>query len=277
VEITVEAEADEACLDAWIDSGFAAIAAVEERMSRFRPDGDLGRLNGAEPGSWTAVHPSLAELLAAANLLFHRSQGVFDVRCGVPLAEPERAERPERAKVFAEPPVEIDGCRVRRTSSALLDLGGIAKGYAVDRATEAVRREAGERLQATIVNAGGDLRVWAREEQAVGLRIEGEDGAVLYPLEVREAAVATSAVLPAARRDRAPESAVHVRMSDGSRFEEAVTVTAIADRCVLADALTKIVMMASGEIARSCLEAYGAQALVFSCGASGVRLERTLP
>jgi thiamine biosynthesis lipoprotein len=281
VEIALSAPAadprlDDRRLDDCITRGFAAVQEVEERMSRYRDGSDLGRLNAARPGEWIAVHPSVVEVLATANLLFHRSGGAFDIRCGEWLGE----TAPPAGLDPGGPPVEIDGTRVRRTSPQRLDLGGIAKGYAVDCAVEAIRQRAGDLLTAGVINAGGDLRVWGEEEQAVGIRIDGVDrndgeaGTHLYPLQVREAAVATSAVRPPGQQERAPRNAGHVRMSDGSLAQGPVTVTAIADRCLLADALTKIVILASAEIARRCLVSCGAQALVFS---AAVRLQQVLP
>jgi FAD:protein FMN transferase len=278
VEIALSAPAagtrlDDRRLDDCITEGFAAVQEVEERMSRYRDGSDLGRLNAAAPGEWIAVHPSVVEVLATANLLFHRSRGAFDVRCGEWLGGTGAPAGLDPGV----PPVEIDGTRVRRTSPQRLDLGGIAKGYAVDCAVEAIRQRAGDLPTAGVINAGGDLRVWGEEEQAVGIRIDGTDGeagAHLYPLQVRQAAVATSAVRPPGQEGRAPRNAGHVRMSDGSLAQGPLTVTAIAGRCVLADALTKIVILASAEVARRCLISCGAQALVFSAAA---RLQQVLP
>jgi thiamine biosynthesis lipoprotein len=261
-------------LDDCITEAFAAIAEVEGRMSRYRAGSDLARLNGAAVGEWIDVHPSLVEVLETADRLFHESGGVFDVRCGAWLDGGMGLEEARPEIAAGQPPVEISGSRVRRTSPHTLDLGGIAKGYAVDRAVEAVLQRAGSLPTAGIVNAGGDLRVWGAEEQPVGIRIEGGEGALLVPIRVREAAVATSAPRLPAGEERAPRSAGHVRMAEGRLCQDAMTVTAIADRCLFADALTKIVMMASGDVARRCLSSYGAQALVFDSAAG---LQRVLP
>lgn len=270
VEVAVTADdaavAEDRLLDDCVTAAFAEIAEVEGRMSRYRPDSDLARLNAAAVGDWIEVHPSLVEVLETAGRLFHESGGVFDIRCGGRL---EGDVGPAGSC-----PVELSGTRVRRTSPHSLDLGGIAKGYAVDRAVEAVLRRAGDLPTAGIVNAGGDLRVWGEEEQRVGIRIDVERGALLVPINVRETSLATSAPRLPTRRDRAPRNAGHVRMWDGGLWQEAMTVTAIADRCLFADALTKIVMMASGDVARRCLSSHGAQALIFDSAAS---LQQVLP
>jgi thiamine biosynthesis lipoprotein len=268
VAVTAAAAAEERLLDDCITGAFAAIAEVEGRMSRYRPDSDLSRLNGAAVGEWIEVHPSLVEVLEAADRLFHESGGAFDIRCGAWLGE----SGPEI--VAGPPPVEIAGTRVRRMSPHTLDLGGIAKGYAVDRAVEAVLRRAGGLPTSGIVNAGGDLRVWGEQEQPIGIRIDREGEALLVPIRLRETSMATSAPRPSTQEERAPRNAGHVRMSDGTLLQDSMTVTAIADRCLLADALTKIVMMASGDVARRCLSSHGAEALVFDSAAG---LQRVLP
>jgi len=139
---------------------------------------------------------------------------------------------------------------IRLASQGLFDcalchysLDGIAKGFAVDRAVDCLR-EAG--LRAGSVNAGGDLRVFGEEWQALHIRSGAE---LIYVGKIRDAAVATSA--------RA--GLVHPR----SEKPGASGVTVLAGECMTADALTKPCM----------LEPQCADELAASIGAQVLRLE----
>jgi thiamine biosynthesis lipoprotein len=74
-----------------------------------------------------------------------------------------------------------------------LDLGGIAKGYGVDRAVEALQRAG---VTQALVNVGGDLYALGNAEDGgpwrIGIRSPEEPGRLAGELEVRDAAVATS-------------------------------------------------------------------------------------
>jgi thiamine biosynthesis lipoprotein len=230
--IELQGPAPERRLQDWICAGFEAIDEVDHLMSAYRSESDLSRLNKAKPGEWIAVDPLTMKVLKASNELWRTSGGVFDIRCG---AAPRRL-----------PPIEIRGRDTRKTGPWRLDLGGIAKGFAVDWAVETIQRLSKGCGVSGIVNAGGDLRRWGIAAPSV--------------------AVATSAV-------RTPENknvlspARHVRMPEGKIVTRKKAATVCSDRCLWSDALTKVVLMGSKKLAAGCLSAYGAKALIF--GASG--------
>lgn len=140
--------------------------------------------------------------------------------------------------------------RVRATAPIDIDLGGIAKGYAVDCAVNALRR-AGAR--AGLVNAGGDLRVFGTGAWTpVRVRHPG-DPAVAAPLfELQDAAVATSGDYFCDGGNLIDHRARRTRRYAGS-------VSVVAPSCMLADALTKIVVLAPAR-APALLASYGAHA-----------------
>jgi FAD:protein FMN transferase len=144
--------------------------------------------------------------------------------------------------------------------SVKIDLGGIAKGFAVDRAVEVLR---GHGIAAGLVNAGGDLRVFGPRCYAVDIRDPRQPDHPLYRVALRDAALASSAGRfdPACSRHALdsgvidPLTAMPVRSIIGA--------TACAPSCMIADALTKVVMNA-GEGAAAILEHYCANALFVS-------------
>jgi thiamine biosynthesis lipoprotein len=257
VEITLLGNAPEASLNAWMTEGFGAIEEVDRRMSVYRADSDLSRLNRAAPGVWVQVHPFTREVLQVSNDLFMASKGVFDIRCG--------------AAPAGEAPVEVRRDLARKTGLWSFDLGGLAKGYAVDLAVRRIRRRSFGYKLAGVVNAGGDLRAWGDCTAAGVVQLPVGKTVRLRPLILSRTAAATSSVRT--RLQAGLSVATHVRMPSGQPLEQEQTVTVFAKRCLLADALTKVVMMAPPIVAAYCLASYRARALVFEPGG---QLERVV-
>jgi thiamine biosynthesis lipoprotein len=159
--------------------------------------------------------------------------------------------------------VLLPDARVRRRRPMLIDLGGIAKGFAVDQAIHALRR--GGCTQG-LVNAGGDLRRFGAGFELVHVR--GRAGPV--PLaQLRCGALATSA-----GNDVSPERLAQpiggiVDPRTGRLWRGAGGVTVGARCCTLADALTKVAALA-GPACRPLLARFGARALWWEHGQAPV-------
>lgn len=216
----VEVGCDDAAL---ADLAFAAIERAQRCMSRFEPDSDIARFNAMPAGEGLAVHDDTARVLRAALALRDASDGVFDISIG---------SAPQGWTLRGSVLCKLD-------DAARLDLGGIAKGHAVDQAVQALQRAG---ASGGWVNAGGDLRVFGRVELPVRLRDETSGGVRDFGT-LADGALATSHLAPAAR-------------SQHARAGVAAHVSVIAPRCLWADALTKVV--ASGQYRPSLLQAYDA-------------------
>ena len=132
-----------------------------------------------------------------------------------------------------------------------IDCGGIAKGYAVDCALDALRTAG---CTAGLVNAGGDLRVYGSHTQTLLLRCS--DGSYL-PCELHEAALAVSD-LDAAHRP-AEHRGYYVReaVAGGTRRYAAVR----AAQAMVADALTKCVVLCAPPLAQAVVQELSAEIL----------------
>lgn len=238
VEVALpSAEATEARFAA----AFAAVALVHRRMHPRQPGSDLRRIARAAHRRALRVHAQTFEVLQLARALWRESAGAFDP------SVPSRGGADLSALTLYS-----RGRRVRTRAALHLDLGGIAKGHAVDLAVDALRAHGCRRA---IVNAGGDLRFLGETDwHEVGLRLP-QDPSRAALLSVRDAAVATSA-----DTFRAPGTGLR----DGRRRRRARahdgSVTVIAPRCAWADALTKLVALRPRRAA-NCLRRHRAHAL----------------
>ena len=202
-------------LDA-LERAFAAIERVHRLMSRQDPDSDVGRLNRTAPGVSVAVDAWTWQVLRRAKELHAATGGLFDC-----------AATPRMQGSLSDLEL-VDAFRVRLHRRLTISLDGIAKGYAVDQAIEALRIAG---ATAGAVNAGGDLRVFGDVPQTIHVRHPQAPGRFVTIGDVREAAVATSG------RYFGISSLVDPR----TRRERATTwsATVIATDCTSADALTK--------------------------------------
>jgi thiamine biosynthesis lipoprotein len=241
-------------LDAWINRGFEAIAQVDRLMSRFRPDSDISRLNTARPGEWIKIHPWTRDVLRAANQLYKSSKGMFDIRCLAPTL-------PLSANQGSLPPVEIRGNQARRFGTWKLDLGGMAKGYAVDQVCDQIQKLSRGRGINGCVNAGGDLRIWGRKKRVIAI----DSGNGFRSVQVAQMAMATSSIRTADGRRYSP--AVHFQMPSRNPMRQSKTTTVFADRCLWADALTKVVLTAPPS-AWQCISSYNARAVIYPTSTS---------
>jgi FAD:protein FMN transferase len=251
-----------------IETAFDAVAKVHRLMSFHEADSDVSRLNREAQHKPTAVHAWTFAVLETAVELRRRSGGVFDIAIApalqaMGLLPGAGAAVATRAAFNA---IELlPGHAVRfHGADIAIDLGGIAKGVAVDRALEVLRRFG---MTSATVNAGGDLAAFGPLAHTVHIRHPRHPAQLVCSVEVTNEALASSArrfdPFHAAETTNTavidPATGLPPQIIDGA--------TVRAPSCKIADALTKIVMIAGAD-ASDLLEHYHASALMISADGS---------
>jgi thiamine biosynthesis lipoprotein len=235
--IAIDAEADTAqCVISGMEAAFEAIGQVERLMHPTRAGSDLRAIRHGALGLPLTVHAWTWQVLALSWRLNRQSQGAFDP-C-LPGASGRFADLE-----FAAPQSVIPHRPLH------IDLGGIAKGYAVDRALMALR-EAG--CHGGLVNAGGDLAVFGDRDHAIVIRDHGAGDRVV---ELKNGALATSDVCSAARP--AEHRGYYHGVHRGEISAGKVSVSAAS--AAIADALTKCLLADRGETNTGLLESFDAR------------------
>jgi len=228
--------------EAAIERAFGAIGEVGERLHPEREGSDLRRLSEARPGEFVPIHPMTFAVLEFAKYLFALSGGVFDP------CLPARPGRLSDLELGYAP----HGRRFGRCRAPLLvDCGGIAKGYAIDRAV-GVLRAAG--CGSGLVNAGGDLRLFGDSPQTILLR--RADGRC-EPIELQDGAVAVSE----RASERAPPGHRGYYRSGTAQVEGRRFAAVRAAEAMTADALTKCVLLCQPEAAHTIVRVLGGRVL----------------
>jgi len=262
-----------------LNEAFAEMRRIEQLMSPHIADSDLSRLARSPQGA--AVSAETLGLLRRSLELNRISGGAFDPTLGQIKQlwgiEGEQPRVPDAAELTAAlrqcgaDKLRIEGDRVVKLVPQLaLDLGGIAKGYAVDRAA-AILRRAG--IQHASINAGGDL-VLIGDRQGrpwhIGVQHPRKPGAMLAVVEASDQAVVTSGdyerffELDGVRYHHLFDPAT----GRPARLSRSVTV--VAADAETADALATAAFVLGPEAGRRLLLAQGAEGILI--GADGTAL-----
>lgn len=235
-----------------IDAALSELALVERTMSRFRDDSDVGRANLVAAAAPVEVSEGTAIVLAEALHWADVSEGAFDPclaravalwDVGSRTAPPPEAAYRRYAGRGLHRALELDrsGGHARvlfHEADIGIDLGGIAKGYGVDRAVEALRAWG---ISDALVNVGGDLYVLGVSEDGdawkVGVRHPKNPSGLTTTIRLTDRAVATSGDYEQFF-DRDGRRYHHILdpATGEPRHSASHSVTVVADTCMKADA-----------------------------------------
>jgi thiamine biosynthesis lipoprotein len=187
------------------------------------------------------VHRWTWRVLRDCRTLHRGSGGAFDPTVAAALVRrgslpAPQGPLPDPAATFDDVHLLPDG-RVAYARPLWLDLGGVARGFAVDLALAALRCGG---IRQACVNAGGDLRVMGARPVPVRLRDPRQPGRSVALGGLRQGACATSGAYFSARPGTWDILCPQGRPDPGADTD---TVTVLAPRCALADGLTKVVAL----------------------------------
>lgn len=241
-------------------AAFEEVDRIEREISRFVATSDVAQINNLAPGVWARVGEHAIECLKAAERAHADTGGAFDVTIGPLLAcwrNPDRSPRtPSDAEWAAARArtgmrlieVDMQERRVRVHAAGIqVDLGGIGKGYAIDRAAEILKEWD---IGSGLINAG-DSSVYGYGRQPgqdgwpVGVGGVGEETAAPYRLLLRGQSLSGSGVQVRGRHIMDPRTG---RPAPGKR-----AVWALHPSATTADALsTAFFVMKPEEVAAYC-------------------------
>jgi thiamine biosynthesis lipoprotein len=150
-----------------VDEAFGVVARLDSLLSTYKPASDVSIVNRNSGGAPTKVDPFVIAVLDSSLFYWRSTGGAFDVTVG-PLmrlwgfrgGEPRVPETKRIEETLAR--VGASGIEIDRSDSSVrlrqlggeLDLGGIGKGFALDRAADVLRRRG---IADAMLNSGGNL------------------------------------------------------------------------------------------------------------------------
>jgi thiamine biosynthesis lipoprotein len=202
VEITVS-HSDPHVIQTATTQAFDEMKRLEQLMSTYLPDSEISRINRAAGKEPVPVSAEVEEVIREGIFWSRQSGGAFDITVE-PLVQlwdfdgekevvPAQSTLRKTATLVNYRNIEIVNHKVRLARPGMaINVGGLAKGYAVDRAVAILRG----RVPNGIVNAGGDLFAFGQKSKeslwTIGLQHPRQPQDLLAAFSVKNQAVATS-------------------------------------------------------------------------------------
>ena len=290
--------ADDVRAQAAFSAVFGEFDRLDALMSVWKDGSDILRLNGAAGDHAVAVSPDTREVLKAARQVSEWTDGRFDVTFAALSGlwkfdhqdeddtVPDRREVEKRLPLINYRDLEVDdraGTAFLKRKGMRVNLGGIGKGYAVDRSVDILRRSG---LRDFLIQAGGDMYVSGTRGDRpwrVGIRDpRGPADRSFAMLDLTDGTFSTSGDYE------------RFFIKDGRRYHHIIdpgsgeparlcrSVTLVTDRAVIADALAKGVFILGPDAGMALIERTpGVQGVIVSAKnelviSSGLRGKLTL-
>ncbi len=275
-----------------LDEAYLEMARLEGMLSRHRATSEIALINRASGMGPVAVSLETLLLIDQALEFGELTEGAFDITVAPLLKLWQFAEGggkipPEESLRAALEHVDFRAVAVDRATRSValrqrgaeIDLGGIAKGFIVDRAVDVLRRAG---ITSASVDAGGDIRLLGSRPDGrpwrIGVRHPREQRGIIAVLELENTAVVTSGDYE------------RYFLLDGVRYHHILdpvtgrpagglaSVTVVAPEATTADALSTAVFVLGRERGLSLIESLpGTEALlvtgdlevVYSSGLAG--------
>lgn len=166
-----------------IEQAFAEMQRIEDLFSRHLPESDIAAIND-QAGNWVTVSPEVIDLITKSVHYGELSNGSFDITLGhlielwnfdatVKTLPTDQAIEEVLANInYADIVIDKERNAIKIPPQSMIDLGGIAKGYAVDQGRE-VLRQAG--IEHGMIFAGGDISTIGTKTDGTPWRVGIQD------------------------------------------------------------------------------------------------------
>jgi thiamine biosynthesis lipoprotein len=250
-----------------IDVAFKEIERLDSVMSNYKPESELSRLNRNAHFRPQTVSRDLYRVIEESLAYSRISEGEFDITVG-PLVDLWKAQQRGERTVTPEAENEARACvgfrniellppdRVLFHSSCLrIDVGGIGKGYAVDRAAEILRSRG---IRKALINAGGSTvyAVGAPPGES-GWRLELRDpsGKVRPSVVLADNSVSTSEQTPPSLLSK--QTAGHIiDPQSGVPVNQRGAVSVVTKTATASDALSTTMLLVGPERGKTLISTF---------------------
>jgi len=266
-----------------VDAGFAEIKKLEELLNFFSPDSEITAINRSSGLKPVRVSKETIDIIKKAVKISEHTDGAFDPTIGPLVGLWGFSDKPNipKAKEIKNilPFVDYRRIRINESLSEIflekkgveLDLGGIAKGYAADKAIEAIKAKG---IKAALVALAGDIRGYGsrpdgkpwrvgiqnpRPESGSGV-MDKEDVFVTFYLE--DKAVSTSGDYQRFFIKEGKRYHHILNPKTGNPAEVAISVSVIAPEGYMADALSTGIFVLGPKRGIELLESLGLSGII---------------
>ncbi|MBT5248621.1 MAG: FAD:protein FMN transferase [Bacteroidetes Order II. Incertae sedis bacterium] len=237
------------------DASFSRIQRVSDLLTVHDNGSQLMQMNSSA-GRWT-TGKEISDVARAALTIGHQTDGALDVTILPAMRRFEFLPGKESEPYGIDfTQLEVKGQTVRMAKSGFeTDLGGIAKGYAVDQAISSLQEE---RVKAALLDAGGDLYALGRPEPdnrwKIGIRHPNRDHDLIATIEIENEAVATSGTYVQTRTINGKVMSHLMNPRTGRSVDHVKSSTIVAPNTMTADGLATATAVMQPGAAQSLIE-----------------------
>lgn len=190
----------------WKDIISELLRYFEREFSRFQTNNELWRFNQLERDLTAVVSPVLYDLLEKADEYYRKTEGRFSpyllselVAHGYDQSFPFEASKnsfvPIDYQIESQPLIFHGNCKITKKTEQKIDLGGIAKGYAVAAIAKWLKKYAHSKFG--MVDGGGDIALWSNGEKTwnIGVMDPFNEEKELGSFEIQNGGIATSNIV----------------------------------------------------------------------------------
>ncbi len=229
-----------------INQAFKKVEELEDKLSVFREGSDVYKINKYKKAT---VSSETIEVIKRSFEISRITEGAFDItckplinlykKCGKEKRLPSKKEIKETLKKINWKDVKITGNEVVLKKGMEIDLGGIAKGYIVDKIVEFLKMKG---IKNGLVNAGGDIYCWGKNPEGkrwkIGIRNPFYKDRIIGKISLTEKGIATSGDYEQYIKIKGKKFSHIVNPKTGKTVQNfPVSLTVIAPDCTTADGL----------------------------------------
>ena len=225
---------------------------IDALMSPFKPSSEVSKVNREAANHWVSISPELYDLINTSLAFSKLTHGAFDITFASvgSLYDYRNLQQPDAATVNALLPninykhIQLSNGSIRFTQKGVkIDLGGIAKGYAVDHSIRLLKQCG---IEQALVSAGGDSRILGDKRGRpwmIGVQHPRDDNAIALRIPLENVAVSTSGDYE--RYFLSQGQRVHhiINPKTGTSSKQSWSATVIAHDATTSDALSTSVFV----------------------------------
>lgn len=256
VEIQLQTDHDEGELITWSNALFSEIRRIHDLLGFHNPQSELSLLNTALLSKVNKPHligNDMSKILNFAAKLYVKSNTYYDISVAAALVKthflPNHFNIEQHTVLGDFSALHLDGNVVMSLKPVCIDLGGIAKGYAVDCAIELLPNHI-----TAVINAGGDMRVTDWENKPVFIRYAARLGGQKKVMMQNQALASSASYYK-------ENGSQFINPKTGQNIQVKGAVSVFAKKAMYADALTKALQFLNNKDAKSLLHTYQATAI----------------
>lgn len=190
----------------WKGEVISFLEYINQEFSRFRKNNELWRFNEAKRNQTIRVSPILYDMLKKAEEYRQKTGGRFSPYMLIPLEShgysrsfPFVSAKHEESAIhyqYENNPLVFKGdFQITKNTDQKVDLGGIAKGYAVEAAAKWLKQHTGSKYG--IVDGGGDMAIWSDGQKTwkIGIKNPFDESRSIGSFSIQNAGIATSNIV----------------------------------------------------------------------------------